>query len=114
MILLILLQVIIKSVSKTDEFIKTLPQAIVPKDYGGLAPIMSKTNGKFCVNIMEFYFEKYYFIFTEILKQKLLDNRDYFLDEEKLRNGNVKDEVDTTIGENDKDNIHSFKNLSID
>jgi len=43
-----------------------------------------------------------------------LDSRDYFLDEEKLRNGNVKDEVDTTVGENDKDNINSFKNLSID
>lgn len=42
-----LLQVIIKSVSKTSEFIKTLPQTVVPKDYGGLAPIMSETNGKF-------------------------------------------------------------------
>uniref|UniRef100_A0A2S2NRE2 Alpha-tocopherol transfer protein-like n=1 Tax=Schizaphis graminum TaxID=13262 RepID=A0A2S2NRE2_SCHGA len=87
-------KIIIKSVSKTNEFIKTLPQTIVPKDYGGLAPIMKETN--------------------EILKKKLLDNRDYFLDEEKLRNGCVKDEVDTTVGEDDKDNINSFKNLSID
>jgi len=61
-----------------------------------------------------FIFDEYCFIFTEIFKQKLLDNRDYFLDEEKLRNGIVKDEVDTTVGENDKDNINSFKNLSID
>lgn len=55
-------------------------------------------------------------MFIEILKQKLLDNRNYFLDEEKFRNGSVKDEVDTTVGENenDKDNINSFKNLSID
>jgi len=60
--------------------------------------------------------DKYCFIFTEILKQKLLNTRDYFLDEEKLRNGIVKDEVDTTVGDNDddKNNIHSFKNLSID
>lgn len=87
-------KVIIKSVSKTNEFIKTLPQTVVPKDYGGLAPFMKETN--------------------EILKQKLLDNRDYFLDEEKFRNGNVKDEVDTTIGEDDNDDIHTFKNLSID
>jgi len=47
LILLFLLQVIIKSVPKTNEFIKTLPQTVVPKDYGGLAPIMSETNGKF-------------------------------------------------------------------
>jgi hypothetical protein len=53
-------------------------------------------------------------MFLEILKKKLLDNRDYFLDEEKFRNGCVKDEVDTTVGEDDKDNINSFKNLSID
>lgn len=61
-----------------------------------------------------FLIDIYCFIFTEILKQKLLDNRDYFLDEEKFRNGSVKDEVDTTVGEDDKDEIHSFKNLSID
>lgn len=53
-------------------------------------------------------------MFIEILKQKLLDNRNYFLDEEKFRNGSIKDEVDTTVGEDDKDNINSFKNLSID
>jgi len=47
MIFLFLSQVIIKSVSKTGEFIKTLPQKVVPKDYGGLAPFMSETNGKF-------------------------------------------------------------------
>lgn len=53
--------------------------------------------------------------FIEILKKKLLDNRDYFLDEETLRNGNVKDEVDTTIDEDgNKDDINSFKHLSID
>lgn len=44
---LFLLQIIIKSASKTSDFIKTLPQTIVPKDYGGLAPIMKETNGKF-------------------------------------------------------------------
>ncbi|XP_025204929.1 alpha-tocopherol transfer protein-like [Melanaphis sacchari] len=86
-------KIIIKSVSKTSEFIKTLPQTIVPKDYGGLAPIMKETN--------------------EILKQRLLDNRNYFLDEEKFRNGSVKDEVNTTIIDEDE-NVHSFKNLSID
>jgi hypothetical protein len=48
------------------------------------------------------------------LKKKLLENRDYFLEEEKFRNGHVKDEVDTTIDSNDKDDISSFKNLSID
>jgi len=41
-----LFQITIKTVSKTQEFIKTLPQNIVPKDYGGLAPDMSKTNGE--------------------------------------------------------------------
>lgn len=39
----------IKSVSKTQEFIKTLPQNIVPMDYGGLAPHMKETHGKFGV-----------------------------------------------------------------
>ncbi|XP_025419199.1 alpha-tocopherol transfer protein-like isoform X2 [Sipha flava] len=87
-------KVVIKSVSKTNEFIKTLPQKVVPKDYGGLAPDMGETN--------------------ELLKKKLLENRDYFLEEEKFRNGHVKDEVDTTIDSNDKDDISSFKNLSID
>lgn len=43
----IILQVVMKSVSKTTEFLKTMPQKIVPKDYGGLAPIMMETNGKF-------------------------------------------------------------------
>lgn len=52
--------------------------------------------------------------FIEILKKKLLDNRDYFLDEEKFRNGHVKDEVDTTVNEDEKEEMHSFKNLSID
>lgn len=46
----LLFQITIKSVSKTGEFIKTLPQNIVPKDYGGLAPKMSETNGKFTIN----------------------------------------------------------------
>lgn len=35
-----------KSALKTNEFLKTLPQKIVPKDYGGLSPTMSETNGK--------------------------------------------------------------------
>lgn len=52
--------------------------------------------------------------FKEILKNKLLKNREYFLDEEKLRNGTVKDEVDQKDFEVEKDNIQSFKNLSID
>lgn len=43
-----------------------------------------------------------------------MDNREYFLEEEKFRNGNVKNEVDTTIDDDVKDNINSFKNLSID
>jgi len=84
-------KVTIKSVSKTNEFIKTLPQNVVPKDYGGLAPMMSETN--------------------EILKKSLLENRNYFLDEEKFRNGYIKDEVHTTF---DDDDTQSFKNLSID
>lgn len=40
------LQVVIKSVSKTKEFIKTLPQTVVPQEYGGLAANMNETNGK--------------------------------------------------------------------
>lgn len=43
-----------------------------------------------------------------------MDNREYFLEEEKFRNGNVKNEVDTTIDDDVKDDINSFKNLSID
>lgn len=50
--------------------------------------------------------------FLETLRKKLLDNRDYFLDEEKLRNGKVKDESEPTVDEHK--NIHSFKQLSID
>lgn len=41
-----LFQITIKTASKTPEFIKTLPQNIVPKDYGGLAQEMNKTNGE--------------------------------------------------------------------
>jgi len=36
-----------ESISKTNEFVKTLPQKVVPKDYGGLAPTLSESNGKF-------------------------------------------------------------------
>lgn len=43
-----------------------------------------------------------------------MKNREYFLDEEKLRNGTVKDEVDQKDFEVKKDDIQSFKNLSID
>lgn len=43
-----------------------------------------------------------------------MDNREYFLEEEKFRNGIVKNEVDTTIDDDVKDDINSFKNLSID
>lgn len=87
-------KITMKPISKTNEFIKTLPQKVVPKDYGGLAPTMGETN--------------------EILKNKLLKNREYFLDEEKLRTGTVKDEVVQEDFEVEKDNLQSFKNLSID
>lgn len=44
-----------------------------------------------------------------------MDNRNYFLDEEKFRNGHVKDEVDLTVDDlKDNDKICSFKDLSID
>lgn len=49
-----------------------------------------------------------------MLKKKLLENRQYFLDEEKFRNGHVKEEVDMTVGEVVKDDKVTFKNLSID
>lgn len=45
-----------------------------------------------------------------------MENRNYFLDEEKFRNGYVKDEADLTLDDDvkDKDKICSFKNLGID
>lgn len=52
--------------------------------------------------------------FIETLRKQILDNRDYFLDEEKFRNGKVKEEKDMIIDESDKNDIHSFKQLSID
>jgi len=36
------------------------------------------------------------------------------LDEEKFRNGHIKDEVHTTFDDVDNDDTQSFKNLSID
>lgn len=38
-------QIVIKKMSKTKEFLKTMPQNIVPKEYGGLAPSINETNG---------------------------------------------------------------------
>lgn len=82
---------------------------------------MGETNGEF--KYTQFFFFLYIYrhflnsvvlYFIELLKKKLLENRDYFLEEEKFRNGNVKDEVDTTIDNDIKDDINSFKNLSID
>lgn len=52
--------------------------------------------------------------FIETLRKKILDNRDYFIDEEKFRNGQVKDETEMTIDESEKNDIHSFKQLCID
>lgn len=42
-----------------------------------------------------------------------MDNRNFFLDEERFRNGCIKNVVDTTVNEEVTD-TSSFKNLSID
>lgn len=115
-----MLKITLKSASKTSDFIKTLPQKIVPKDYGGLAPNMSETNGKNRKNIYTYYvyifsyFKNNYFYFKEILKQKLLESREYFLEEEKFRNGHSNDEANIKVNEVEGNDTRSFKNLSID
>lgn len=86
----------------------------MPKDYGGLAPSMKEINGSTSFNKFYFVIIIVSYFILETLKKKLLENRQYFLDEEKFRNGQVKEEVDMTVGEAEKDDEVSFKNLSID
>ncbi|XP_050532488.1 uncharacterized protein LOC126900654 isoform X2 [Daktulosphaira vitifoliae] len=87
-------KVIMKSVFKTKEFLKSLPQHILSKDYGGLGQSMNEL--------------------TENAKNKLNENREYFIAEELFRNGILyNDEVETNLPI-ENESVPTFKNLCID
>ncbi|XP_050430365.1 retinol-binding protein pinta-like [Adelges cooleyi] len=84
-------KIVIKSVSKTEELLKSLPQHVVPKDFGGQAPTLQESMDK--------------------LRAEMIENREFFLAEERYRNGVVQSEVETITPDEE---IQSFKSLSID